>query len=381
MDFALTETQKLLQNTTRRFAEATLSRGVREREELHDIPHDIIRSLGQHGLLGINVGEDVGGSALGPIAYVLALREIAARDASVGVTMAVTNMVGEIIDRFGSDEQRRNYLPSLVSGEFFGGSFALSEPHAGSDAAALRTRAERRGTGWVLRGEKMWITTGDRAGVIVVWARTSDEGARGITCFLVDRNAKGVSCGAPEKKLGLRASHTVALSFQDVVLDDNARLGEIGHGFKIAMMALDGGRIGISSQAVGMADRALRLALAHIKERQQFNQTLAELQAIQFKIADMSVALESSWLLTLRAAWLKEHKRPFSKEAAMCKVTATENANFIVREAVQLLGGYGYMEESEVARLLRDCRVTQIYEGTSEIQRLVIARELLRATS
>ncbi len=368
----------MLRATAARFAKQRVAPGAKQREHEHAIPHALVRELGEQGLLGVNIPESLGGTEAGVVGYALALREIAKADAAVAVTMAVTNMVGEVITKFGTQAQREKHVPKLVSGEYFAGAFALSEPAYGSDAANLATKAKKTANGWSLSGEKAWITSGDGAGVIVVWARTSDDGARGITCFLVEKGAKGLSAGKPEEKMGLIASHTVSLALDDVEVGDDAVLGEVGGGFRIAMTALDGGRIGISAQAIGMAARALELSREYVTTRKQFKKTLAEQQAVQFMLADMATELDASWLLACRAACLKETGLPFSREAAMSKVFSTEAANRIIRDAVQLHGGYGYMEESEVARLYRDCRVTQIYEGTSEIQRVVIARDLLR---
>jgi alkylation response protein AidB-like acyl-CoA dehydrogenase len=381
MDFAFTETQQMLQDATRRYAQERLSKGSRAREEAHAIPHEVVRELAEQGLLGVNIPEELGGAEAGPVAYVVALREIAAVDAAVAVTMAVTNMVGEVISRFGTQAQKERYVPSLCNGAFFAGAFALSEPQAGSDAGSLATRALKQGDRYILNGEKMWISAGDQADVIVVWARTGDAGAKGISCFLVERGTPGLSAGKPEEKMGLRASHTVSLSLQDVEVPADALLGQVGEGFKIAMTALDGGRLGIGAQSLGIARAAVELATAYVKERRQFGRALADFQAVQHKLADMATEMDAGWLLTLRAATMKARGERFSPQAAMAKVYASEAANRIVREAVQLLGGYGYMEEYEVARLYRDCRVTQIYEGTSEVQRMVIARSLLREGS
>ena len=378
MEFALSPEQELIRENTARFARERLAPSAKARESAHQIEHALIQEMAEQGLLGVNIPSEYGGSQAGVVAYALALREVAGADASVAVTMAVTNMVSEVINRFGSQEQKDTHIPKLVGGEYFAGAFALSETGAGSDAAGLKTKAEKDGDDWVLNGEKMWITSGDQAGVIVVWARTSDDGAKGISCFLVEGNAVGLSAGKPEEKMGLRASHTVALSLDNVRVSDAQRLGEPGEGFKIAMVALDGGRIGIGAQSCGIAAAALRESVVYAQERQQFKQSLTSFQGIQFKFADMATHLEAAWALVMQAAWLKENDKPFSQEAAMAKLFASEKANATVREAVQVFGGYGYTEEFNVARFYRDCRVTQIYEGTSEIQRLVIARTLLK---
>ena len=311
MNFELTDDQILLRTATRRFAEEQLAPTRRSRENAHAIDPELIRALGDQGLLGINVPARWGGCEAGPIAYAVALREIARVDASVAVTMAVTNMVGEVISRFGSPGQVEEHASRLCSGEYFGGAFALSEPGAGSDAANLSTKAERDGDHWVINGQKMWITTGDQSGVVVVWARTGGEGHRGISCFLVPGDARGLSAGNPEEKMGLRASHTVALSLEEVRVPASSLLGEEGGGFSIAMAALDGGRIGISAQALGMAQAAYDEAIQHALQRQQFGSALAQFQAIQFKLADMVTEMEAAWLLTLRSAWLKEQEKTF----------------------------------------------------------------------
>jgi alkylation response protein AidB-like acyl-CoA dehydrogenase len=373
VDFELEPQEAAVRAAAREFAETVLAPGARAREAAHDVDHAVFRGLAERGMLAINIPEALGGSAWGPVAYAAAVRELARGDAAVAVTMAVSNMVGEVVNRFGSTEQKQRHLPRLASGEYYGGAFALSEPQAGSDAAALSTKAVRDGDDWVLTGEKMWISTGDRAGVFVVWARTGVAGPKGITCFLVEAGARGLSAGKAEEKLGLRASHTVSLSLDEVRVPDSARLGELGGGFRIAMAALDGGRIGIGAQSVGMGTAALELCRAHLATPAATPAFGAPADASS-KLADMATELDAAWLLTLRAAALKKAGKPFSVEAAMAKVSSSEAANRAVREAVQILGPRGLLEESGVPKLVRDCRVTQIYEGTSEIQRLVIGR-------
>ena len=291
--------------------------------------------------------------------------------------------VGEVIAKFGSKEQRERHCPKLASGAYEAGAFALSEPGAGSDPAGMQTQATKTDDGWVLNGQKQWITSGSHAGVMVVWARTdtADErlGHRGISCFLVEQNAEGLEIGKKEDKLGLRASETVPLTFNDVRVSDDALLGELGQGFKIAMMALDGGRIGIASQAIGIGTAAHEAAIGYSKDRKQFKRPIADFQAIQWMIADSDTELEAARLLTLRAAYLKESgAKSFSRQAAHAKVYASEAAWRVCDRALQIHGGYGYVREFPVERHLRDVRVTRIYEGTSEIQRTVIARSLLR---
>jgi alkylation response protein AidB-like acyl-CoA dehydrogenase len=293
--------------------------------------------------------------------------------------MGVTNMVGELIHRFGSEAQRARHLPRLASGEHLAGAFGLSEPGSGSDAGALTTRAVRRGAGWVLDGEKAWISNGDVAGVTVVWARTGEAGPRGITAFLVEPGLPGFAVGKHEEKLGLRASHTVSLSFDGCELPDGSRLGEVGQGLHLALAALDGGRIGIAAQATGTIRAALEASTGYAQERQAFGRPIAGHQAVAFMLADLAVDHDTARLLTLRAAALKEAGRPFTREAAMAKLWASEAAQRAVSRAVQLHGGNGYTEAYPVAKLFRDARAQTIYEGTSEIQRLVIARELLKS--
>jgi alkylation response protein AidB-like acyl-CoA dehydrogenase len=307
------------------------------------------------------------------------MQEIARACASTAVMMSVTNMVGEAIARFGTDAQKEHHCTKLASGEHATGSFALSEPDAGSDPGGMRTTARRDGETWVLDGAKQWITGGGYAGVFIVWARTAppEAAAKGISCFLVDGGAKGLKVGRPEDKMGIRASNTVPLEFDGVRVPASALLGQENGGFKIAMMALDGGRIGISSQAIGIARAALAESIAYAKERHAFGVAIGQHQAIQWKLADMQTAVEAAHLLSMRAAWLKDEGKPFSKEAAMAKVFASEAAVRVCNDAVQIHGGYGYVREFAAERHLRDARVTMIYEGTSEIQRVVIGRTVL----
>ena len=379
MDLELNETQTAIRDAARRFAAERLAPGARDRDRGEVFPREQLRELAGLGLMGVNLPEELGGAAPGAVAYSLAMTEIAAGCASTAVTMAVTNMAGELIARAGTKEQAARYVPKLTSGQYACGAFALSEPHAGSDPAAMHTFAERRGDRWVLNGSKQWITSGGHAGVFVVWARTQKTGtAKGISCFLVEGGTKGLLVGKPEDKLGLRASNTVSLTFEDCELPADSLMGEEGAGFKWAMVALDGGRIGIASQALGIGRAALEAATKYAKEREAFGQPIAEFQAIRFKLADMRTELDAARLLALRAAWLKEQGLPFTREASMAKLFASEVANRVVSEAVQIHGGYGYTDEFPVERHLRDARVTTIYEGTSEIQRLVIAREILK---
>jgi alkylation response protein AidB-like acyl-CoA dehydrogenase len=329
----------------------------------------------------VNVPEDVGGSAAGVVSYALAMQEVARACASTAVTMAVTNRVGEVISHFGTPEQRAQHCPKLASGEYAAGAFALSEPEAGSDPGGMRTTARKDGSEWVIDGAKQWITSGAHAGVFVVWARTGDAkelpGTRGVSCFLVEAGARGLKIGRAEDKMGLRGSNTVPLEFDGLRVPESALLGQLHGGFKIAMMALDGGRIGISSQAIGIARAALEESVQYARDRKAFGKPIGDFQAMQWKLADMKTEIDAANLLSLRAAWLKDNGRPFSREASMAKLYASEMGVRVCNEAVQIHGGYGYTREFPAERHLRDVRVTTIYEGTSEVQRIVIARSTL----
>ncbi|HET9596048.1 MAG TPA: acyl-CoA dehydrogenase family protein [Anaeromyxobacteraceae bacterium] len=379
MNFDLTETQRLAVATARAVAREVVAPAARASDRAERFPADTIRALGEAGLLAVNVPEDLGGAGAGAVAYVLAMMEIAAADPGVAVTMAVSNMVGEVIARYGSPEQRRRCCHRLASAEWLAGAFGLSEPGAGSDVAAMATRAERHGDRWVLNGEKQWITSGDVAGVIVAWAKTEPErGARGVTAFLVEAGTPGLHVGRHEAKMGQRASSTVTLAFDDCAVPESAVLGGVGHGFPIAMHALDGGRCGIAAQATGTIRAALAASVAYARERHAFGRPIADFEAIRFMLADMGTEGEAARLLTLRAAALKDAGRPFTREASMAKLFASEAAQRAVSKAVQVHGGYGYVDAFPVEKLFRDARIQTIYEGTSEIQRLVVARDLLR---
>ena len=378
MQLSPNELQRAVRDTARRFARDRIAPVAAENDRLRRFPADLVRGLGELGLLAVNVPEAYGGSGAGAVAYALALMEVAAADCATSVTMAVTNMVGETIARFGTEAQRRRHLPRLASGEYLAGAFGLSEPHAGSDAGALRTRAVRQGDRWVLEGEKQWITSGDVAGVIVVWARTDAQlETRGVTAFLVEQGTPGLRVGRHEEKMGIRASTTVSLALEGCEVPDAARLGEVGEGFPIALAALDGGRIGIAAQATGTIRAALEASVRYAKDRTAFGRPIAEHQSIAFMLADLRTEHDAAELLTLRAAAAKEAGRPFTREASMAKLYASEAAQRAVTRGVQIHGGYGYTDAFPAERLFRDARVQTIYEGTSEIQRLVIARELL----
>jgi alkylation response protein AidB-like acyl-CoA dehydrogenase len=381
LKLSLNETQLLVQKAARDYAtRAILPRAASiDREE--KIPRELLSGLCDLGLMAVNVPEELGGAGAGAVAYALAMQEVAGACASVAVTMAVTNMVGEVVATFGTPEQRARVCPKLASGEWVAGSFALSEPEAGSDPGGMRTTATRDGGGYVLHGNKQWITSGAFAGVFVVWARTASRdthpGARGVSCFLVEAGTPGLRIGKAEDKMGIRGSNTVAIEFDDCRVPESALLGEPEGGFKIAMMALDGGRIGISAQAIGIARSALKESVRYAQDRKQFDKPIADFQATQWKLADMKTELDAAHLFCMRAAWLKENRRPFSREASMAKLFSSEAANRICNKAVQIHGGYGYIRDFPAERHLRDVRVTMIYEGTSEIQRLVIARGML----
>lgn len=379
MDLSLNPTQLAVQETARRYGQEALAPKARERDLSHAFPREELKQLAELGLLGVNIPEELGGAGAGAVAYALAMMELSAADASVSVAVAVSNMCAELIAAYGSDALKKKYVPRITSGDAVAGAFALSEPHAGSDPAAMRTTAEKKGDRWVLNGSKQWITSGAYAGVMVVWARTSkDPGHKSISAFVVEGGTKGLVPGRAEEKLGLHGSNTVGLTFEDCQIPAENLLGELGGGFKLAMAALNGGRIGIASQAVGISRAAIDASVKYAKDRQAFGQPIAKFQAIQWHLADMQLRYEAARLLTLRAAWLKEHGQNFVREASMAKMSATENGVWICDKAIQIHGGYGYTNEFPVERYLRDVRATPIYEGTNQIQRVVIARELLK---
>jgi len=379
MQFAPTEEQLLIQRVARDVAERVLAPRAAARDVSGQFPLAELRELAGLGLLGIAVPEELGGAGAGMVAYSLAMQELARGDASVAVATSVTNMVAELIARHGSPALARAWVPGMVSGELVCGAFALSEPDVGSDPASMRTTATRTRGGWRLSGTKQWITSGDHAGCIVTWAVTEPgAGHKGITAFIVPGGAPGLVVARLEDKLGLHGSSTAQLVFDGVEVGDDAVLGEVGGGFLLAMIALDGGRIGIASQAIGIARGALDAALRYAQDRRTFGQPIIKHQAIAAMLADAATWLDAATLMTLRAAYLKETRQPFSQQAAMAKLFASEHAWKICDLALQVHGGYGYVRDFPVERALRDVRVTRIYEGTSEIQRLVIARNLLR---
>ena len=375
--FDLNEAQALIRNTARDYAQKTLAPIAAQLDREARFPREQLAELAELGLMGVNVPEQYGGAAAGAVAYALAMMEIAQGCASTAVTMAVNNLVAETIVRCGTEEQKKRYVPEIASGRFVAASFGLSEPHAGSDAGALRTTARRDGAEYVINGNKQWITSGDRAGVIIVWARTGEPGTRGISAFLVEGGSKGLHLGRHEDKMGLRASSTVSLAFEDLRVPESAMLGPLGRGFPIALSALDSGRVGIACQAIGIGIAALDAAIRYAKDRRAFGHPIAQNQAIRFMLADAATGLEAARLLTLRAAAQKEAGKPFTREGSMAKVFASEKANMACDMAVQVHGGYGYIDEFPVERHYRDVRISTIYEGSSEIQRIVIARHLL----
>jgi alkylation response protein AidB-like acyl-CoA dehydrogenase len=380
IDFSFTEDQELLRAEVRRFAEERILPGAAERDREHRFPLDIFKEMGEMGLLGMLIPEEYGGAGMDTLSYLLAVEEVSRADAAVAVTMSVTNSVcGWPIVRFGSEELKRKVLPSLASGATLGG-FGLTEPGAGSDAASLKTTAHRDGAAgddWLLNGQKAWITNAGFAGWYVVVARTDPEaGKRGLSAFVVPGDAPGFSVGPPEEKLGLRSSRTAQIYFADCRVPAGNLLGEEGQGLKIALSTLAHSRLGIGAQAAGIHQRALELAAAYAKERVQFGKPIAANQAIQFKLAQMATDLAATRALTWAAA-LAEHTPRGGRLAAEAKVFASEAANRACQEALQIHGGNGFHEDYEIARLYRDVRVTTIYEGTSEMQRLVIARSLL----
>ncbi|MBA3457024.1 MAG: acyl-CoA dehydrogenase family protein [Deltaproteobacteria bacterium] len=379
MDFAPTEEQLLVQRTARDAAERILLPRAAARDLSSEFPLAEMRELAALGLLGIAVPEALGGADAGTVAYSLALQELARGDGSVAVTVSVTNMVAELIAKYGSPVLAEAWVPRLVSGELVAGAFALSEPQAGSDSAAMRTTATKIDGGWRLDGSKQWITSGDHAGVMVAWAKTDQSaGHKGISAFVVPGDAKGLTVARLEEKLGLHGSSTAQLVLDGVEVPDDALMGVPGGGFALAMVALDGGRIGIASQAIGIARGALEAAVRYAGERHTMGQAIIKHQGIGAMLADAATWLDAATLMTLRAAYLKQHGQPYTQQAAMAKLFATERAWQICDIALQVHGGYGYVRDFPVERALRDVRATRIYEGTSEIQRIVIARGLLR---
>ena len=379
MNFEYTEEQKAVRGAARDFAVNELLPGVIERDTHQKFPTDQVRKMGELGFMGMMVDPRYNGGGMDTISYVLAMEEISKIDASASVCMSVNNsLVCWGLEKFGSEEQKEKYLKRLATGSIIG-AFCLSEPEAGSDATSQRTTAEDKGDHYLLNGTKNWITNGNSASVYIVIAQTSPEKKhKGINALIVEKEMAGFTVGKKEDKMGIRGSDTHSLMFSDVKVPKANRIGEEGFGFTFAMTTLNGGRIGIAAQALGIASGAFELALKYSKERKAFGKHLSEHQAIQFKLSEMATKIDAARLLVHKAAYLKDYKKDFVKAAAMAKLFASQIAQEVTTEAVQIHGGYGYVKEYHVERLMRDAKITQIYEGTTEIQKLVISRELIK---
>jgi butyryl-CoA dehydrogenase len=382
VDFQLTEDQLLVQKLAREFATEEVLPKAAEIDREHRHPKELVARMAELGFLGVAVPDEFGGAGLDHVSYALVMEEVSRACASTGVIMSVNNsLVCDPINRFGTEAQKKSWLTPLAQGKKLG-CFALSEPEAGSDAAAQKTVARRDGDSWIIEGTKNWITNGPVADVCVLFTMNDrPAGHKGITAFILPMDAKGVRCGAPDDKLGIRGSKSSQIFLDDVVLSADHVLGEVGGGFKVAMSTLDGGRIGIAAQAVGIGRAARADSVAYAQTRKTFGKPIGQHQAVGFKLADMATEVDAARLLTLRAAWLKDHKQPYGKEAAMAKLFASDVANRAAREAIQVFGGNGYVTEYPVERHFRDAKITEIYEGTSEIQRLVIANHLMKGNA
>ena len=369
----------MIRQAARDFAQQVLKPGVIDRDRDMKYPTEEVKQMGELGFLGMMVSPEYGGGGMDTVSYVLAMEEISKVDSSCSVIMSVNNsLVCWGLEKYGTEEQKQKYLPDLATGKKIG-AFCLSEPEAGSDATSQRTTAEDKGDHYLLNGTKNWITNGGTASVYLVMAQTHPElGHKGINCLIVERGMDGFVVGAKEDKLGIRASDTHTLIFNDVKVPKENRIGDDGFGFKFAMKTLTGGRIGIASQALGIASGSYELALEYAKTRKAFGKEIAQHQAIQFKLADMATEIEAARLLVMKAAWLKDNHMDYDIASSMAKVFASETAMRTSVEAVQIHGGYGYVKEYHVERLMRDAKITQIYEGTSEIQRIVISRGVLK---
>ncbi|MBO9318806.1 MAG: acyl-CoA dehydrogenase [Chloroflexus sp.] len=379
MEFQLTEDQLMLRDMVRQFAEKEAKPTVAERDEHARWPTELVRKMGELGLMGVAVSEEYGGAGMDYVSYAIVIEELSRVDPSLGVIASVNNsLVCYGIEKFGTEEQKRELLTPLASGRMLG-AFSLSEPGAGSDAAAQRTTAVRDGDYYIINGVKNWVTNGDHADTIILMAMTDpSKGTKGITAFLVDTHAPGCRVVKVENKLGIRSAHSCQMAYDNYRLPAWRRLGEEGQGFKIAMTILNAGRIGIAAQAVGIAQGAFEAALEYSKVREQFGKPIHEFQAVGFTLADMATRIKAARLLTYEAAWRKDQGLDFIKDASMAKLFASETAMWVATKAVQLHGSNGYSKEYPVERFFRDAKITEIYEGTSEIQRLVISRELVR---
>lgn len=379
MNFEITEEHKLIQKTARDFAINELQPEVLKRDEGKIWPKEAVSKMSDLGFLGIMVDPKYGGGGMDTIAYTIAMEEIARVDPAASVIMSVNNsLVCSLLSYFGNDFQKEKYLTRLAKGELLG-AFSLSEPQSGSDASNMLTYAKKEGSSYILNGTKNWVTNGKNSDVVIVAALTEKGvGHKGISCFIVEKSYKGFESGKPEKKLGIRSSDTTELYFENVVIPEENLIGDEGDGFKICLETLDGGRIGIASQALGISQASLDASIKYSKEREQFGKPISSFQSIQFKMADMSISIDAARFLTRKAAWLKDNHQPYGISAAKAKLYASEVAMKSSTECVQIHGGYGYIRETGVERFMRDAKITQIYEGTSEIQRLVIARDLLK---
>jgi alkylation response protein AidB-like acyl-CoA dehydrogenase len=379
MHFELTEEHLMIRQAARDFAQTELKPGVIERDEHQKFPAEQIKKLGELGFLGMMVSPEYGGSGMDAISYCIVMEELSKVDASASVVVSVNNsLVCYGLEKYGNEAQKQKYLVPLAKGEIIG-AFCLSEPEAGSDATSQRTTAIDMGDHYLLNGTKNWITNGNSASTYIVMAQTDpSKKHKGINALIVEKGMEGFTVGAKENKLGIRGSDTHSLMFTDVKVPKENRIGEDGFGFKFAMSTLEGGRIGIASQALGIAAGAFELSVQYAKERKAFGKTIADLQAIQFKLADMATEIEAARLLCYRAAWLKDNGLPYAQASSMAKLFASETAMRTTIEAVQIHGGYGFVKEYHVERMMRDAKITQIYEGTSEIQRIVISREVLK---
>ncbi len=380
MELVFTEEQKMMQKMVRDFAEKEIAPIVEEMEETDRFPREVIKRMGELGLMGIPIPEAYGGAEMDYTSYIIAIHELSKVSATVGVILSVHTSVGTLpILAFGTEEQKQRYIPKLATGEYLG-AFALTEASSGSDASSMKTRAVRDGDHYILNGSKIFITNGGEADTYVAFARTNPEekGSKGVTAFIIERDMPGFSVGKKEKKMGLNGSNTVEIIFEDCRVPVENRLGEEGQGFKIAMANLESGRIGIAAQSLGIAEAALNYATAYAKERQQFGKPIGQNQGLGFKLADMATEVEAAKLLTYRAADLKNHGIPCMQEVSMAKLFASKAAVKASIEAVQVYGGYGYTKDYPVERLFRDAKVCEIYEGTSEIQKIVISRNLMK---
>jgi butyryl-CoA dehydrogenase len=378
MDFELSRDHKMLQSSVRTFVEKEIKPLAIQIDEMHAIPPELVRKISAMGMLGVYLPEAYGGAGMDILSYVIVVEEVSKACASTGILISAhTSLACDPILQFGSEEQKKKYLPLLASGQRIG-CLLLTEPGAGSDVAGIATTYRQDSGGFVINGSKLFITNGGSLGIgIVVASRDRSLKHKGLSAFIVDLESPGVVILKNESKLGIRGSSTTSFALDDVRVPAENLLGSEGQGFKISMETLNGGRIGVASQALGIAEGAFERALAYSKERQQFGQPISDLQAIQFKLADMYTRIETSRLIVYRAAWLKDNHKPFAAESAMCKMYASETASYVTDEAIQIHGGYGYVTDYEVERMYRDARITRIYEGTNEVQRLIIARALI----